>query len=67
MSDEDFSQYVVHWQTSIGPAATFYKGKETVWAENEDAATNLARFNVWRRAFPDYGMRHIVVTQVEEV
>lgn len=66
MSEDSLTKFVVHWQTQIGPGSTFYKGKESVWAENSDAAQSLAKFNVWRRAFPEYGMRHIVITQVEE-
>lgn len=63
---ENGTRFVCHWHTAIGPGSTYYEGRETVWAEDEDSAIEACQFNVQRRAFRDYSPNHIVVTHVEE-
>lgn len=57
--------YIVHWQTSKEPGITFYRGKETVQAEDAEQAGDLAQFNIHRRAFREFYQSHIIITKVE--
>mgnify|MGYP001557957494 CR=1 FL=1 len=57
-------RYTVQWQTSIGIGATFYKGSELVYAESADTAASVAQMQVWRRAFRDWPLTHIVIISV---
>lgn len=54
--------WYVTWHTSVGMGATYYQGTEKVQADDYDEALELAQRNVWRRAFRDWGMNHIIVT-----
>lgn len=62
--NEQMNKYEVRWQTQIGIGSTFYQGKETVWAENEDAAAEKAQWNVHWNGFRDYTPSHIVIKGV---
>ncbi|PSN80978.1 hypothetical protein C8B47_03625 [filamentous cyanobacterium CCP4] len=57
--------YIVSWQTSKGPGITFYRGKESVQAEDAEQAADLAQRNVHRRAFREFYQSHIIITKVE--
>lgn len=61
------NRYTVQWETKIGPGSTYYQGKETVYAEDEDNASAIVQHNVWRRAFQDCSKGHIVIVKVEPV
>ena len=58
--------YKVWWHTQIAIGSTFYEGREIVQAEDEAEAADRAQFGIWRRAFQDYSLSHIVITRVEQ-
>lgn len=57
--------YRVHWQTQRGPGITFYRGAETVRADDEETARETAQRSVWRRAFRDFPLSHIEIICIE--
>lgn len=58
--------FTVHWQTRRSPGATFYRGAETVRAENSEAAKTLVQYTVHSRAFREYALTHIIITKTEQ-
>ena len=62
---EETERYIVHWETRRGVGLSFYQGKEIVQSQSADMAEAEARLMVHRRAFREFGIGHIVITEVE--
>lgn len=59
----NWDKYIIEWHTRPGIGATYYDGKTTVWAEDDEDARNRAQREI-HRTFGEYPLSHIVITSV---
>lgn len=65
---EEFSCYIVDWQTKISPGCQFLKGRQVIYGWNETQAKNNALQKIKSKSFPEYkNHNHLIVTGIERI